>query len=133
VPDAEDDFPEDPDLRTLVGEQDQTVTVPEDDQKLWPIEISEESVVAYDAIVRSGPAIDIFVLTEAEALEYEEGNRFEFLEGTRQDTTGADVGVTLSAGNYFIVADNTTVGEASPPTDLDDSAAEVEMQIVAAR
>lgn len=133
VPDSEDDFPENPNLSTLVDENIQTVDVPEDDQKLWPIEISEESVISYEAFVRSGPESDFFVLTGAEALEYEDGNNFAVLEGSRQGVLNAEATVTLDAGNYFIIADNTEAGETSPPTDLDDDIAEVEMTIVIAR
>jgi len=133
VPDSEDDFPEDPDLSTLVDENEQTVDVSEDEYKLWPIEISEEGTVGYEAFVRSGPEIDFFLVTEAEAREYESGNNFKYLDGTRQGVLEAEVRVTLDAGEYYIIADNTGAGETSPPTNADDDVAEVEMQIAIAR
>jgi hypothetical protein len=133
VPDSEDVFPEDPNLSTLVDENEQTVDVPEDDYKLWPIEISEEGTVGYEAFVRSGPEIDFFLVTEAEAREYESGNNFQYLDGTRQGVLKAEATVTLDAGVYYIIADNSEAGETSPPTNLDDDVAEVEMQIVIAR
>jgi len=133
VPDAEDDFPENPDYSVLVDQTSGTAELSEDDYYDIQIGIQEESDVIYDAIVRSGPAIDAFLMTQSEFLEYSEGNNARILDGSRENITSTQATTTLDTGTYYLALDNTNSGEAEPPANFDDDVVEVEYEMVIAR
>jgi hypothetical protein len=82
--------------------------------------------IEYEVTVTSGPPIDVFLLERDEVTSYREAKPFEYVAGgstlrTRRGTAT----VVVPAGTYSIVADNTRLGEATPPAD--NSAGEVEL------
>lgn len=104
-------------------------TIREDAYKGINFEVEQDSTIEWDAIVRTEFAVDIIVLTQAELAHFENEERFEYLsDATRLDTVGADVSATVPEGEYALIVDNSDMGEATPPTNLDDDLADVEIE-----
>ncbi|GAA0193803.1 hypothetical protein [Halobaculum roseum] len=130
IPDAEDDFPDDPSYSVLLDETSDTRQIPEDEWYQWNFELNEQAVLSYDFVVRSGPAIDAILTDDTEYDQLQEGNRFRYYsEGSVMDDEGGQVTTTLAPGTYHLVLDNSDAGEAQPPTNFDDDIAEVEIEI----
>ncbi len=81
-----------------------------------PLDIDSPAEIEYTADVRSGPNIDVLVLSRGEFREFERGNDFELLESASAlDTSYGDVRADLGPTDINVVFDNTAAGEASPP------------------
>lgn len=76
--------------------------------------------LAYEVLVASGPAVDVFLMDDQNFQRYQQGRAFEYLvAGTDQATTHSIQNVAiagLTAGTYYLVVDNTNAGQARPPT-----------------
>lgn len=103
---------------------DNRAKINEDEYKYWSFSLDENATVEYEFTVRNGPEMEIFVLKESEFQEFEDGNRFR---GHSSSGTGGSNSVTLDAGDYEFVVDNTNAGNVSPPTNFDDDVVEVEV------
>jgi len=133
VPDVEDDFPENPNFSVLVEEQNMTVEINEDEYHTEPIVLEEDATVSYDATLRSGPDVEIFILSADEYEQYRSGNNFLFEDMVQINGVTASSDVALDSGAYYMVIDNTDSGEIQPPSNLDDDVAEVEFGVLIAR
>lgn len=115
--------------RETLDEFSHNYTIKEDAYKGFSFHVEQESTIEWDAIVRSEYAVDIIVLTEDEKRAFDNQERFEYLStASRLDTVGDEVSATIPEGEYGLVVDNSGMAEASPPTNLDDDLAEVEIE-----
>jgi len=105
-------------------------TVQEDAYKGREFEFPSEGRIEYSATVRTGPAVDFYVMEQSEVTYLANQERFQYIEKASQpDATGAEVTADLPSGNYSMVIDNTNAGEAQPPTNFDDDIAEVDFSM----
>ncbi|MFC7131644.1 MULTISPECIES: hypothetical protein [Salinibaculum] len=110
----------------------ETRTIPEDEWYQWGYDFETALDISIDMVVREGPAVDFWLLTESEFQEFDAGNRFRpTLEIS--DTTGGSTSGVIDPGRVYFIADNTNAGEAEPPTNLDDDIARVEVTVIAER
>lgn len=105
---------------------DNRAEINEDGYKYWSFSLEDSATIEYEFTVRSGPEMEVFVLEDSEFREYEAGNRFR---GHSSSGTGGSNSVTLNAGDYKLVVDNTNTGDVSPPTNFDDDVAEIEIEV----
>jgi len=90
----------------------------------WTQDMTVEYTIEY--IVRDGPEIDVYVMSEDEFENYDNGDRFRtYLDST--GTSGTMSG-TLAEGSYYLVLDNSEKGAAQPPTNFDEDPARVEIE-----
>lgn len=109
---------------------DETDTVLEDQYLYWEFTLNRETELTLRTTVRSGPRIDIIFTSTEEFDEFERGNRFRYNSDLSQmNTIGATTSVTFRSGNYVLIADNTSAGEASPPQNLDEDPARVDIEL----
>lgn len=80
----------------------------------------------YNAIVREGPKIDIFVLKKDEFEAFENGQRFEGFNDT--GVTSSTKSAILQLEKYYFVIDNTVAGPTSPE-DQPQSTATVSIEV----
>jgi hypothetical protein len=85
----------------------------------------------YEAVVRNGPAVDFYLLEQDEYTNYSNGDNFLYVsKGSETDTKLAQIDVTLEeVKNYVFMIDNTTAGEASPPSDSSTADVDVELTV----
>jgi len=134
VPDVEDDYPEDSSYSTFVNEEADTRQVPEDSWYAEEFGLTETATLFFEFVVRSGPAIDVFLLDESEYDQLRAENRFRiYTGGSVLDAKSGNATITLSPGSYYVIFDNTSAGEAQPPANLANDIAEVEYRMVLAR
>jgi hypothetical protein len=127
VPDARDDFPNDSSLSAVVSTEDDTRQIEEDEWWWYELELPEDGQLSYEFIVRDGPEIDVIVVEESEYSYFEEGERYEYLtDPSALDTAGEEVSSALSSGEYRMIFDNTSRGEADPPSNLSNDVIEVD-------
>lgn len=108
---------------------DETVEVPEDTYQAYTATFENSATLAYDAIVRTGPAIDIIVTNGNEFSNYEHDENFRYdSTASALDTSNASNSAQLESGNWVLILDNTDRAEAQPPTNFDDDVAEVEIE-----
>ena len=95
-----------------------TETINEGEYWHTEIPLLDRSEIYITISVLNGIPIDIFLFDEENFELYRNNESYEFiLEGSRLNTIIADIIVTLEAGTYFLVVDNTDAGVASPPLD----------------
>lgn len=104
-------------------------SVNEDGYQSWSWETDSSVELRWEFTVRSGPAIEVFMMESTEFDEYQAGNRF-YAVNDSSGTSGSDT-FSVEGGNYRFVIDNSNAGEVSPPSNLDDDVAEVELTIEA--
>lgn len=130
VPDGEDDYPNDPDYSAggeLVNDER---TIGEDEWYVWEYEFEEEIWLSTEFTVREGPPIDMMWFTESEYSYYEDQERATPVSGGYEmDAAGGANEVTLPAGTYRLVLDNTEWGQAAPPTNFDEDPATVSITV----
>ncbi|GAA5432999.1 hypothetical protein [Haloarcula japonica] len=132
VPDSEDDYPNDASLSVREEVLSERQNVLEDEWLTWELPVETETYFEYDMIVRSGPSVDLYTVTESEYSYFESGDNFEYITGLSSPETTGDRGDTwLESGNYVLVVDNSEYGNATPPTNLDEDPAEVELTVTA--
>jgi hypothetical protein len=85
----------------------------------------------YEAVVRNGPAVDFYLLEQDEYTNYSNGDTFLYVsKGSAIDTKLAQVNVTVEeVKDYIFMIDNTTAGEASPPSDSSTADVDVELTV----
>lgn len=105
---------------------DTRTTISEDGYHYWGYELNRQAELSFSYTVRSGPEIDVFVVSESELSEYEDNNRFRSYLSS-DGISGSESGV-LSSGRYYIIVDNTNAGSVSPPTNLNDDEVDVEIE-----
>lgn len=99
-------------LYELAGSYD----IPAGEFRDLALDIDDPAVLDYTADVRSGPNVDVLVLTRGEFREYSRGNEFETLEAASAlDTSYGDVRADLGPTDVNVVFDNTEAGAAAPP------------------
>lgn len=122
---SDEQSPEDP-SDTLA---DETVEVPEDSYQAYTATFENSATLAYDAIVRTGPAIDIIVTNGNEFSNYENDENFRYdSAASALDTSNGSNSAQLESGNWVLILDNTNRAAAQPPTNFDDDVAEVEIE-----
>ena len=105
---------------------DSTEEVEEDYYVFWDFSVEGSGTLEYDFIVREGPDVDVIVLASDEFDHFEANHRFQYLDSS---SGASDIGsVTLSSGDYVLMVDNTTTGEVSPPSNLNNDTATVEIE-----
>jgi hypothetical protein len=133
VPDVNDDFPRNSNLSSVLESVDDTRNIEEDEWYWYELELTESGQLAYDFIVREGPPTDLIVVAASEYEYFEEGERYEYVAGpTVFDSAGSEGGGRLSAGNYRLIFDNTSRGEAAPPANMSNDVVEVEFEFTLA-
>lgn len=133
VPDANDDFPGNSNLSSVLESVDDTRNIEEDEWYVFSLELSRAGELSYEFIVREGPPIDVIVVEESEYQYFEQGERYEYVtEPTVFDSAGDEGSGTLSAGNYRLILDNTAAGEAAPPANMSNDVVEVEFEFTLA-
>jgi hypothetical protein len=71
---------------------------------------------------------------QSEYDQLEAGNRYQYsTEGSVLEDEGGGATTTLSPGSYYLVFDNSSIGEARPPTNFDDDIAEIEYEMILAQ
>lgn len=82
----------------------------------WNLDLTgmeQPIVLTYTMTVRHGEAIDVFVLEKEEEKYYDEGQRTQYLDSySRLDTIFAEVSESISEGEYVLILDNSSRGEA---------------------
>jgi hypothetical protein len=132
VPDSEDDYPNDSNLSVREEVLNERQNVLEDEWLTWELPVETETYFEYDMIVRSGPSVDLYTVTEREYSYFESGENFEYVTGLSSPETTGDRGDTwLEPGDYVLILDNSEYGNATPPTNLDEDPAEVELTVTA--
>ncbi|MBX0303114.1 hypothetical protein [Haloarcula salinisoli] len=127
---SSDDVSSSGNVTTLI---DETQTAPDSGYYQWPFTINTEVELSLTAIVRSGPAVDIYLTTSAELEEYKQGNRFGFNSAlsVENSTFAESTSVVSPRDDLVLLVDNSTAGEAEPPTDGVENPAEVEVELTA--
>lgn len=109
---------------------DESITVPEDEYWYGTFEVAQSRRLQYEFVVREGPAIDMWLMEDAEFDRYQANDRFTYAESaSAPDSTGTTVDAELPAGEYVLVADNTETGDAAPPTNFDDDVARIDIEV----
>lgn len=112
----------------LIDSFERNYSIEEDNWKGREFNFTSRGRVEYEAVVREGPSVDIYVMERSEYEHFQNEERFTFFtEATRQDTTYADVSGTLAGGDYAFIVDNSSMGEASPPSDFENNVATVDV------
>lgn len=114
------------------GNDEQTMTladarreIEEDDYVFWDFSVPSSGTVQYDYIVREGPDIELWVMPSDEFNHYQAEERFQYNGG---GSGASDRGsVSLAGGDYVLVLDNTNMGSVSPPANLANDIASVEI------
>jgi len=115
--DSLDEFPEDEKLTRRTQSESDTRKIEEDEHRWYKFKLNETGALGHSFVVREGPAIDVIVLEESEYSEYKNGDRYLYKTGvSMMDDTGGDTSAYLDAGTYRIIYDNTSAGEAEPPS-----------------
>jgi len=134
VPDSEDDFPNNPEFSEEIKWIDDVRNIPEDEWLAWELDFDGSTELNYEFTVREGPAIDVIMVTQEEYTHLEEGDRYRYIpDGSVLDSTGGSQTVMPPDGMYRLIVDNSSIGEASPPTNFDDDIARVEIEAYARR
>jgi len=130
VPDVEDDLPNDPEFSVEEKQINDNRNIPEDEWIYWEYELDGSTEIEYEFTVRDGPEIDVLLVTEEEYEHLEERERYRYItEGSVLDSGGGGTTVMPSEGNYRLIFDNSSLGEASPPTNMNDDIARVEIEV----
>ena len=132
VPDAQDEYPDDPDLSSSQTESD-TRNLEEDQWRHFSISFSSTGYIEFDFIVRDGPAIDVILMDESEYEHFDQGDRYEYIPDlSALDSSGTTVSSKVPEGEYRLVVDNSERGEASPPTNFSNDVVNVEYDLTLA-
>lgn len=108
---------------------DERVSLSEDEYQYYEFTAEGTVTLEYDAIVRTGPAIDIILTTQSELTNYENEEAFRYNEsGSSLDTENATESTDLDSDDWALILDNTNMGKAQPPANLNDDVAEVEIE-----
>lgn len=131
MPDYQDDYPRDSSYSVRSEVLDDFTNVREDHWTTWSWSFEKTTLFEYNFVVRDGPDIDVFVTTDTEYQEFEDGNRFRTMSGLSSvGSTGDRAEESIPVGDYVLVVDNSNYGPTSPPTNFDEDIAEVEMTVV---
>ncbi len=130
VPDSQDAYPNDSRFSKQVLSKSNTWEIEEDRWRYFGFSLRGEGKLYYDFIVREGPEIDVILMDESEYTHFESQSRYNYYTKFSQlNSAGGTVEQVLPAGSYYIIFDNSEAGEASPPTDFNNSVATVEFDI----
>ena len=92
-----------------------SVEIAEDSFHAISLPLNESTQVLVSISRTSGPRIDLFLLDSTNFELYRTGKQFVYAsDGSRLDITKANLTVTISAGLWYIVLDNTDAGKAKP-------------------
>lgn len=105
---------------------DRTETVEEHGYLYWDITFEEARTISWEFLVREGPDVDVFFCTAEEFGYFEDEEGFRYW-GETMDTHSGEDSVTVDAGDYYFVIDNSERAEAEPPSNGVDDPAEVEV------
>lgn len=134
IPDADDDYPENPEYTVEAELVDDERTIPPHEWSHWSFEFLGETEIRYEFTVRSGPAIDVLMFKPDEYERYANHNGARYLTETSVlDSAGGSNTGTLNPGVHYFVLDNTVWGDAVPSKNMDDGVATVEIEMVGRR
>lgn len=115
---------------SLIDSLTRTWNVPEDEVRGQEFELDQSGRIDYTVSVRDGPAVDVYVMDASEYDHLINGDRFQFIPAASdEDTTYASERSDLPGGRYAFVVDNTRMGEAAPPSNLNDDIARVDVEL----
>lgn len=115
-----------PTWQTVLDTREQ---VQEDMYQTWRWSPNTAVESKWEFTVRDGPDIEMFLMEPEEFEEYQAENRFYVMES--ESGIEGDNQFRIEAGEYRLVLDNTNAGELSPPTNLSDDVADVEITVEA--
>lgn len=79
-------------------------------------EFNSTTAVKYTIVLTSGPRVDVFLFDKDEYRNYATDENFHYIEaGTSLNVSMAQKNITLNAGTYYLLVDNTDYGVARPP------------------
>lgn len=133
VPDPEDDLPNNSRYHSE-SVKSGTVSIKEDHWRYWNIEKTSDYnalSVSYEFVVRGGPNVDVYVMSEREYQYFENGNRAKYFSSWSSENTGlAQTEINLQEdGMYVILVDNSDFGATQPPSNFDDDIVDVEYEL----
>lgn len=129
IADADDDYPDDPDLRRKETKSD-TRKIEEDEWISYEFDFDSTGFLEYEFIVRNGPEIDVLLLDESEYTHFNSDARFGYESRlSALDSAGTTVSGKVSEGTYRLILDNSNKGEAVPPTNFSNDVVTVEFDI----
>lgn len=109
---------------------DRNYSVEEDHWKGREFNFTAGGRLEYEAIVREGANVDIITMEQSEYEHYQNQERYEYSpDASALDTVDADVSHEFPEGDYVVVIDNTSAGEASPPSNMVNDVASVELSL----
>ncbi|MEE6209386.1 hypothetical protein U3A55_04310 [Salarchaeum sp. III] len=116
--------------REQIDSLNRNYTVTEDSWKGSELALPNGGTIEYEGIVRNGPAVDFYVMTSGEYSHFQNQERFQYLTGvSAPDTTSVEVSGSVQSGDYVFIVDNSNMGAASPPTNFNDDAVDVEVEL----
>lgn len=132
VPDRRDDYPNDSSRSRQIESISDTRNIEEDDWRYYTFNFSSTGTVEYEFVVREGPPIDAIFMEESEYEYFEEGERAQYYQDlTIMDSTGGSTKGQVSEGTYYMVFDNSNLGEAAPPANLSNDVVSVDFTLEA--
>lgn len=105
---------------------DKREEIAESEYEYFSFSIYRQTNFKYEFTVRSGPEIDVYLVNDQEFERFEDGNQFKHYS-SKHGGSGSD-SVTLAGESYRFVIDNTSAGKVTPPTNLSDDIADVEVK-----
>jgi len=130
VPDSRDDFPNDSTRSELLQRGNESYDINEDYYQYLRFSPSQPATLSYDVDVQGDIRIDV-ILTDGTNFQYfEDGTDWEYYgEGSELDTIRASNEINLGTDRtYYLIMDNTSEGQAAPPTDFDNNRVEVDIE-----
>ena len=127
--DVDDEFPRDPNRSQTLVNQSKTNRIEEDEWTYFTLELPSDGMIEYDFLVRSGPNIDVSLLDEEEDQFYENGERYRYYTGMSTTGSSGSKSGRLKAGRYYLIFDNSNIGETRPPANLRNDVVRVESTI----
>lgn len=108
---------------------DRTVRINEGSYARFSFEIDTTATFEYTVDVTEGSPIDVLLLPENQLLAFEFRDRWSpHVDGTVAGTRQADRSLTLPAGEWVLVLDNSDRWETTPPADYRNTQANVALQ-----
>ena len=108
-----------------------TYRIKEDQYQMISFDLYRSAAVAVEFTVRSGPAIDQYVVQDADLEAYKKGQAFAYFEAISVERAKSGSRTThLQAGRYTVILDNSNMGKASPPSNFSDDVVTVDVRIL---
>jgi hypothetical protein len=101
---------------SLTWDKNGSITVEEDQYIQFGFILNSGGRYDFSAQVQSGPNVDLFLMDSLNFQQYQNGNAFSYFASCSRSPMNSGSGTCqLDARQYYIVIDNSDVGNASPP------------------